>query len=243
MEKSQVQSDGSAGAPDSAPLIQPAQLLPGDVLLSRPRQPDGLQRRVSSATDSPYSHAGIYLGEEIVAESVLPQGVTCNSIEETLRDSLCVGVLRTQTGFGAERQRQLREFVTAVIEQSAPFHRHAMVSFGSKSQAFFDNQLDVVRANYGTSSAPDRIAMDGYFCSGFIVACYQAVGIIGPSAQVGYPPEAFSPAHLYEDPTFGWLLGFIVPEGGGVPQDDPLLLKATHWREIDETPWWQTALI
>jgi hypothetical protein len=73
------------------------------------------------------------------------------------------------------------------------------------------------------------------------LACHQAAGIIDNSAQVAYPPEYFSPAHLYEDATFGWLFGYLLPEGGSVPSNDPLLLKSTLWREIDERPWWATS--
>jgi hypothetical protein len=73
----------------------------------------------------------------------------------------------------------------------------------------------------------------------FVTACYEAVGIIGPSAQVAYPAEFFSPANLYQDATFGWLLGYRVPMNGEVPQDDPVFTNATLWRDIEETPWWE----
>lgn len=56
------------------------------------------------------------------------------------------------------------------------------------------------------------------------------------TAQLTYKADAFSPADLHEDPTFGWFLGYISSENE-VPDDDPLL-NTTLWRDIDETPWW-----
>jgi len=41
-------------------LIQPDNLLPGDVLLYRPRVPNLVQKAISSATDSQYTHAAIW---------------------------------------------------------------------------------------------------------------------------------------------------------------------------------------
>lgn len=226
------------GALTEAPLVQLSDLMPGDVLLYRPREPDRLQQRVTAATNSPYTHAAIYLGEKTVAESVIPDGVLISELDESLDGSLCVGVLRTQMVFGEDRWKKLREFVSAVTEQGVPFHRHALVNFGEKSSTFFDDQLDYVQRNYGEFSTAEQLAAKAYFCSGFVVACYQATGIIESSAQVAYPPEYFSPAHLYADATFGWLVGYLVPEGGSVPSNDPLLLSSTLWRDIDERPWW-----
>lgn len=37
---------------------------------------------------------------------------------------------------------------------------------------------------------------------------YIAVNLIGPSAQIAFPPEVFSPGDLYKEPAFGWFLGY-----------------------------------
>jgi cell wall-associated NlpC family hydrolase len=50
-------------APASALVVQISDLLPGDVLLFRPRERDALQQRVSAAIGSPYTHAAIYLSD------------------------------------------------------------------------------------------------------------------------------------------------------------------------------------
>lgn len=225
----------------AAPIIQLSDLLPGDVLLYRPRQPDGLQRRVSAATDSPYTHAAIVIEDNQIAEALIPDGVGRSALSQFLEGSVCVAVQRSQMGFGKERRAKLREFVDAVIAQKVPFHRQATINFGDASKVFFDNQLDHVRDKFDQYSTAEQLAAKSFFCSGFVVACYQAVGIIDSSAQVAFPPEFLSPAKLYQDPTFGWLLGYLIPQDGFVPPDDPVMKHATFWRDIEEKPWWNPA--
>ncbi|MEO5324273.1 hypothetical protein PV773_13225 [Mesorhizobium sp. CC13] len=224
---------------DTSLILQPEDLRPGDILLFRWSEPDSLARRISAGTGSPYTHAAIYVGDGIVAESVSPHGVVQNALADAIEESECVGVLRSQLGFKGDRPAALASFVTSVIAEGKPFHRHALVSFTDESCEFFDNALERVRDNYGQVATSADLAARSYFCSGFVVACLQAVGLIGDSAQVAYPPAHFSPAHLHADPTFGWLLGFLLPPGGSVPQDDPLMTEATRWADIEEEPWWQ----
>jgi hypothetical protein len=69
-----------------------------------------------------------------------------------------------------------------------------------------------------------------YFCSALAVACYTVTGVIGDIAQLLYKPEAFSPADLHEDPTFGWFLGYITADRNDILRDDPLL-TTTNWRD------------
>ncbi|MBN8918309.1 MAG: hypothetical protein J0I31_22205 [Rhizobiales bacterium] len=224
---------------DTSLILQPEDLLPGDILLFRWSEPDSLARRISASTGSPYTHAAIYLGDGIIAESVSPDGPVQNALADAIGLSECVGVLRSQLGFNGERPAALASFVKSVIAEAKPFHWHALVSFTDESREFFDHALERVRDNYGQVATSAELAARSYFCSGFVVACLQAVKLIGESAQVAYPPEYFSPAHLHSDPAFGWLLGFLLPPGGSIPHDDPLLAQATRWADIDEVPWWE----
>jgi hypothetical protein len=219
-------------------IIQFEDLLPGDILLYRPLTPDALQQRVSVALNSPYTHAAVYLGDNKIAESVMPIGVVINGARSSLDGSLCAAVMRTQLGFLNDRTIKLRKFVEEVIKNGRPFHRYALANFAESSIEFFDNQLSIVAENYGRSSTIEQLTAKSFFCSGFVVACFQAVGIIDSSAQVAYPPEFYSPAHLYADATFGWLLGFLLPKGNSVPEDDPIQTQATNWTGMDELRWW-----
>jgi hypothetical protein len=220
--------------------LTPTDLLPGDILLYRPATPTRAEQRIMAVTNSPYTHAAIFLGKGKIAESLIPDGVAVSDVVESLDGSLCVGVVRTQVGFGEVRHKKLHEFVDSVIAQGLPFHRSALIHFQQASSDFFDQQLEVIQENFGKSVSPEELAARAYFCSGFITACYEAVGIIDESAQVAYPPEFFSPAHLYEDSTFGWVLGYLMPNDalGPIPTDDPLLF-ATSWDDHLDIKWWR----
>jgi hypothetical protein len=219
-------------------LIQPDNLLPGDVLLFRPRTPNLVQKAISSATESPYTHAAIYLGNGLIAESMFPWGVRMCDLKDFLRGSLCVGVLLTQFLFSADRAARLREFVEAVLGNKKFYNLVAAAKVTSASKKYFDDQLEFVRKNYDKVTSVEEFAKQSFFCSAFVVACYSVVGIIGETAQVAYQPEFFAPGHLLEDPSFGWLVGYLVPDGGSIPPEDPLLASATLWCDNQEARWW-----
>jgi hypothetical protein len=155
-----------------------------------------------------------------------------------MRGSRCVGVLRSQAGFGGNRPTILNDFLDQVLGNGKFYDLIAVHKFEEKSKAHFDDHLNFIRANYGKVTTQKGFAKRRFFCSAFAVACYAVVGIIGKSAQVAYSPEFFSPAGLYRDPTFGWLLGYLLPEGGSIPEEDPLL-SATLWRDLQDVRWWQ----
>lgn len=213
---------------DTLPIITFGNLRPGDVLLYRPLMPNENERRISAVTDSPYTHIAIYLGLDKVAEAMMPDGVMINPLHASLEGSMYAAVMRSQNGWGAGRVAKLNEFAQKVAAAGIPFHKRGLMRFSAASESFFDNQLAIVSSNYGQSKTVEQLAACSYFCSGFVTACYEAVGIIGETAQVAFPPEVYSPKHLYEDPTFGWLLGYIVPSGAFVPSDDPTL-TVTRW--------------
>lgn len=224
--------------PDSDLLVQPSDLLPGDVLLYRSHGRKIHQRKISEATGSPYTHAAICLGDGMVAESNFPNGVGIQPVEASIEGCRCVAVLRSQLGFGGGRPRKLNEFVDAVLKHGRFYDLIAVTGFEKASKQYFDDQLEFVRNNYGKVTSDEEFARQSFFCSAFVVACYSVVGVIGPTAQIAYLPNAFSPGSLYQDPTFGWLLGYLVPEGGSVPEDDPVVTQATLWRDLPDCRWW-----
>lgn len=223
--------------PDSDLILKPLDLLPGDVLLYRSGNEKFHQRKISEVTGSPYTHAAIYLGDGLVAESNFPRGVTKHALGDSIKGSRCVAVLRSQLGFGNDRPLKLNKFVEAVIGQGKFYNLIAVANFRQASKDYFDNQLEIVQKNYGKVTSTEEFAQQSFFCSAFVVACYSVVGVIGPTAQIAYLPGAFSPASLYQDVAFGWLLGFLIPDGGSVSDDDPVLL-ATHWRDFRSEHWW-----
>lgn len=235
-DRASVERDDECEEPtiavDSDLIIQQSDLMPGDVLLYRSRNITSVQRAISKATGSPYTHAAVYLGDGVVADANVPFGVGKRALADSIRDCRCVAILRSQLGFGGDRPRKLRAFVDDVLARNRLYNFNDVLKFKSRSAAYFDNQLNFIRENYGKVTAHDELAEQAFFCSAFVVACYTFVGIIGESAQVAYQPNSFSPGHLHQDPTFGWLLGFLVPEGGSVPEDDPVLTQATCWCDV-----------
>jgi hypothetical protein len=152
--------------------------------------------------------------------------------------SVCCGPEK-QLSFGGDRPQKLNEFVDNVLAKGKSYGWKDALKFKNQSKSYFDNQLDFIRENWGKVTSPDEYAEQSFFCSAFVVACYAVVGAIGPSAQVAYQLDNFSPGHLYNDPTFGWLLGYLVPENGSVPKDDPVLAQATLWRDLQDCRWWR----
>jgi cell wall-associated NlpC family hydrolase len=168
--------EDSAMPADRLLVIQPGDLLPGDVLLYRPRVPNLVQKVITSTTDSPYTHAAIYLGDDLIAEAMFPRGVRKLDIKELLEGSLCVGVLRTQLIFGADRATKLREFVKAVLGRKKFYNAVAAARVPSASKKYFDNQLEFVRQNYGKVTPVQEFAKQSFFCSALVVACYRSWG-------------------------------------------------------------------
>ena len=214
-----------------------SELLPGDILLYRSMHQKKLQQKISTATGSPYTHASIYLGDGIIAEATPPK-IRKYKLSNGLVNDVCIGVLRSQCGFCGCRSNKLREFIDELVCQDSRYDFCGILHFTKKNKAHFENQIKVIKENYGKLTSDEEFANKNYFCSALVVACYAVVGIIAESAQVAYPPQVLSPADLHRDSTFGWLLGYLIPAGQTVPTDDPLLLL-TLWKDNLSARWWK----
>jgi hypothetical protein len=219
-------------------IVTTKDLLAGDILLHRSQKPDPISNQISKTTNSQYTHASIYIGDGCIAESVVPNGVRKVDLLSGISSALCIGVLRTQCGFDSNRADTLNSFVDTVIENGRLYDFRNVVSFEKASERYFSDQLNFINLNYGKVKSSGDFAKEAYFCSSFVVACWAAVGVIGSSAQVAYEPKFFSPAGLYRDPTFGWLLGYLLPNGGSIPEDDPLQNELTLWKDQQTLRWW-----
>jgi hypothetical protein len=179
--------------------IQISDLLAGDVLLYRPRSPNPFQLAISAMTNSAYTHAAIYVGDGLIADSTVPWGVTQHDVTGSLKGSLCVGVLRTQLGFGSQRVEELLKFAEAVAGKRRFYNAISALTLPKRIKKLFGDQLDFVRDNYGRATPTEEFAKQRFFCSAFVVACWTVVGIIDPTAQVAYEPINFSPGGLLVD--------------------------------------------
>jgi hypothetical protein len=136
----------------------------GNGMLYRPRSPNVIQQRISSATGSPYTHAAIYLGSGLIAESGVPFGVTKSALTDSMQGNQCIAVLRSQLGFGGDRRRKLNEFVAAVLGHRKFYNLIAVASFPKRSAEYFANQLEFVRKNYGEVTSHEEFAKQSFFC-------------------------------------------------------------------------------
>jgi hypothetical protein len=146
------ESTSSTDGADS--IVQQGDLLPGDVLLYRSAGTKIHQQKISEATGSPYTHAAIYLGDGLVAESNFPGGVVKHQVRDSINGCRCVAVLRSQLGFGNDRPRKLNEFVDAVVENNKFYNLIAVAKFQQTSSKYFENQLEIIRARF---RSPSRI--------------------------------------------------------------------------------------
>ncbi|MDF1848784.1 MAG: YiiX/YebB-like N1pC/P60 family cysteine hydrolase [Parvibaculaceae bacterium] len=206
-----------------------ADLLPGDILLHRSATPTKLQRKITEVTSGPYTHASIYLGDKTIAEAVLSRIQKIDTTKSIDKDGH-IAVLRSQASFQHQRPQKLVDFIDALISNGSRYDVRGALSNPTKHQRFFDNYLSNIEKNYGASQTTSELEKRNYFCSALVVASLFATGVIGESAQVGYPPDVFSPTDLLSDPTFGWLLGFIHTDDYIIPPDDPALL-ITSWKD------------
>lgn len=103
---------------DGQLIVGIGDLLPGDILLFRPKTPKIHQKKISAETQSPYTHAAIYVGDGKIAESNVPGGVAVNPVEGILDGASYVSVLRSQLGFDGTRPQELTDFVEAVVKEN-----------------------------------------------------------------------------------------------------------------------------
>ena len=156
--------------------------------------------------------------------------------------SLYAAVLRSHLGLKDNRPKLLNDCDENLQRRRHFYDLISVFNFEKKSREYFENQLEYIFDNYETFSSNDEFSERGCFCSAFVVACYSAVGVVGRTAQCAYPTNFFSPAGLYKDSTFGWLLGFLLGENeeGFLIEDDPILKEGTLWQDCMDisTRWW-----
>jgi hypothetical protein len=218
------------------PVLDCGELLPGDILLFRAIAPDETARIISRASGSPYTHAAVYLGGGDVIEAGYPM-VERRQLGEADKQDYIIGVLRSQLGFSEGRVHALQTFADALIASHAKYDlRGALKQKQTRSQ-FEEELLDLLTQHYGKVVSKEEFEQRSYFCSALVVACYTVSGIIGDTAQLAYKADAFSPADLHGDPTFGWFLGYVTAVRNEIPPDDPLM-TATLWRDVPDARWW-----
>ena len=99
------------------------------------------------ATNSPYTHAAIYIGGDEIAESVAWPclvGVRKTTAEKSIVKSQCAGVLRSQAGFGHDRPTKLADFVGSVLQRKKFYNLITAGDFETASKEYFTNHLEFI---------------------------------------------------------------------------------------------------
>ncbi|SEM89280.1 hypothetical protein SAMN04488011_101839 [Palleronia pelagia] len=207
----------------------------GDILIHQPTKPKMHQKKISEASNSAYTHASVYLGDDMVLEANPPQ-VRTRNIKDTLGSEGIIGVLRSQAVFTPDRKKALQEFAGELLGNNAKYDILGALKYTRLRSRHINSLLDILSERADRENNDFNFDKRKYFCSALVVACYCVVGIIDKTAYPLYPPEIHAPGDLLHDPTFGWVLGYIDVHGIGLSKDDPLRY-GTLWSEQD-SKWW-----
>ena len=216
-------------------VIASSKLRPGDILLHY-RSSRKLQTKlIEAATNSPYTHASIYLGEGHVAEASPPK-VRKVTLEDAIEADSHIAVFRSQCGFDSARVSTLNSFIDELTDKSTWYDIRIIAGFNKRRQQHVDNQLEKLADYFSKNAPPNDYVNRVYFCSALVVACYCVVGIIDSSATTIYTPDIYSPGALAEDPTFGHIVGYLADVGYQIPLNDPFINR-TNFKKIFNAEW------
>lgn len=226
-----------ANADDVKPiLLNAADVRPGDVLLCNcGSHSDYWQRRIEDATGSPYVHAAISVGDDMVAESTTG-GLQQVSFAVLLKRYAHVAVFRSSYVWSDDRVRKLKAFVELELQRQAKYSfigafkllwkpkKHA-ATIHQQLQDFFDRAPE----------SKKKFVFFGhkrYFCSEFVAQCFIEAGFTEGAGAVFFCPDVQTPAALGKDWLYGVLVGFITGKNDYVvPVEDEFYDDATY-REI-----------
>jgi hypothetical protein len=206
-------------------------LKPGDVLLFCNLAAKPHRLIISYATQSPYTHAAIFLGDGQIAHAVTAGGV---NIEQLVVDAgSYIGVLRSQLGFTADRVQDVRDFIDLLIARKAKYDWSGAISLHPIYKKYFAKIVNNFTSGNAAISSLDELSQRDHFCSALIVACWFVSGMLHNSTWGVYKPDSLSPGDLHRDVTFGWVLGYLIADGVNVPNNDPLQ-SLTQWADIHQ---------
>lgn len=205
--------------------IDPSELQAGDILLYRTKKTSAISALVRWRTSSPYSHAAIYLGSGQILEAVAPR--IRKTVLKVPRRGY-IGVIRSQYGFGPERREILHDFASQLVANKARYDLRGVLNFvGIRRDAYWKS-IDAILAGASDIKGDQRTR---YFCSALVARIWCVVGIADASAWHLFLRNLISPGGIVGDVNFGWFLGYLVPSGMTVPDDDPLQ-RVTAWKDV-----------
>lgn len=201
------------------------ELLPGDILLFRNGAKSATSTAIRWWTASPYSHAAIYLGDDQILEAVVP-GIRITPLR--VRRSGYVAVIRSQMGFGASRVEILRDFADQLVKQKARYDLSGVLKFVGMRDKTYQENIEAVLSGAEDIRGSKRTK---YFCSALVARIWCVVGIMDQTAWSLMLKNLIAPGDIPSDVNFGWFLGYLIPQGTKIPEDEPMLMS-TAWKDV-----------
>ena len=194
-------------------MIDSSALKAGDVLLCfKNGKFDVFGKIIQHITGSQYVHAGIFIGNNTVAES-MTSGLIKEPFENVLARYDHLAVFRRYDAWGSKNTRILNYFVDQSVNSGSKYNFSGVFKF-KKTQLKHQQTLTEQLEDYFDGNLVQKSPVKHkYFCSEFVVDCFRSTGFIGPSAAVVYKPETTAPGDLGNDATFGYFLGYITGKG------------------------------
>jgi hypothetical protein len=212
-------------------IISLADLKTGDFFLHYSADTNFFSRRIRATCKSDYTHASIYLGDELIAEAIV-SGVQRVKLVKRSRKKGHIAVFRT-TNFQREDTKALNDFIKRLLRIRTAYKWWVLPHFVSRRDEHFSSILEKLDKHFKTK--PKRkwfITRQAYFCSGLVLACYVAIGVIGKDAAVWFDPDFFSPIDLVRT-DIGIFVGYLKSPDYELPADDEFILWGPNsWGEI-----------
>lgn len=186
-------------------MLVPDDLRPGDVMLHEPGVQRWYEKGIAIATGSRFTHASIYIGDQMIAEARAPRVRICK-IQRPMRRERQLCILRQPTPLNNKQILALRAFVQTALQREASFdYAFPFVFYGSR---LVRRILPAAQQPMAHSPLPP-INRPKYFCTSFVIDAFRAMGLIDQSEARPYRLGSHSAADLLVDDKFGDVVGFL----------------------------------
>ncbi|WP_305829405.1 YiiX/YebB-like N1pC/P60 family cysteine hydrolase [Photobacterium leiognathi] len=213
-------------------MLKNKDLQSGDVVLCyKNGKFDALGKAIKKVTKSDYVHAGIFIGDNIVAES-MTSGLTTETLDNVLKRYDHVAIFRRHDAWDDSRVRLLKYFVEKMLESKCKYNFSGVFNFKSAKEEHQMTLTEQLENYFDGSCVQASPIKDKYFCSEFVADCFIVTGFIDPSAAVLYSSSVIAPGDIGRDATFGYFLGYLSSDSQyGVPKEDEFY-NASTWGDI-----------
>lgn len=191
-------------------LVSFEELLPGDILLCyKAAKVDPVGKKITSITESNYTHAAICIDTTTAAESLAIYGVVKTNIQDLVGRYDHIAVFRQPDAWRSDvRVKALNVFIHSLISSRSKYNLGGVLTFKKRHENHQLSLSDRLKAFFEDQSVTSE-AKKNYFCSELVAECFVATGFIAPSAAVVYKSDVTSPGALGRDPTFGTFYGYL----------------------------------